>query len=140
MISRLKTTNPELAEKINAAALSDAKATVLAILVGTLTAMPEKAAKLLPESFEVQSFKVTQDQIDALDDRYFDAEEKTIQMARLHHSSLRASWQRSCFGKPPSITMDSVKQRMRRTLPQANSGRFGLKADFSRDLHQGLLA
>lgn len=76
MISRLKTTNPDLAEKINSAALSDARATVMEILVGKLTTMPERAAILLPESFEVQSYKVTQHQIDALDDRYFNAEEK----------------------------------------------------------------
>lgn len=75
-MSRLKTTNPDLAEKINSAALSDAKAKVMEILVGKLTTMPERAAKLLPESFEIQSCKVTQHQIDALDDRYFNAEEK----------------------------------------------------------------
>jgi hypothetical protein len=75
MISRLKTTNPDLAEKINSAALSDAKAIVMAILAGKLTTLPERAAKLLPESFEVQSSKVTQHQINALDDRYFNAEE-----------------------------------------------------------------
>lgn len=76
MISRLKTTNPDLAEKINSAAFSDAKATVKAILVGKLTTMPEKAAQILPEGFDVQSYKVTQHQIDALDDHYFNAEDE----------------------------------------------------------------
>lgn len=75
-MSRLKTTSPDLEEKINSAAWSDAKALVMEILVGKLTNMPERGAKLLPESFEVQSYKVTQHQIDALDDRYFNAEEE----------------------------------------------------------------
>lgn len=75
MISRLKTTNPDLAEQINTACFADAKAKVLAILVEKLTNLPDKAVQLLPKGFSIQWHDVSQDQIDALDDRYFDSEE-----------------------------------------------------------------
>jgi len=76
MISRLKTTNPDLAEQINSASLCDAKTNVMAILVEALTILPDKAVRLLPRGFETHWHNVSQDQIDVLDDRYFDLEEK----------------------------------------------------------------
>jgi len=76
MKSRLETINPDLAKEINSASLPDAKAKVMAILLGRLTTLPDRAVRLLPKNFEIQSHNVSQDQIDALDDRYFDSEEK----------------------------------------------------------------
>lgn len=76
MRSRLRTTEPELATKINSANLADAKVMVMSILLEKLSTLPEKAVRLLPDNFEIQSHSVSQDQIDALDDRYFDSEKK----------------------------------------------------------------
>jgi hypothetical protein len=76
MKSRLDTIEPSLANEINASSLSDAKAKVGRILSEKLTTLPDRAVQLLPKNFEIQSHKVSQSQIDTLDDRYFDLEEK----------------------------------------------------------------
>ncbi len=75
MISRLKTTNPDLAEQINSACFTDAKAKVTAILVEILANLPDEAVRLLPKHSLIQWHNVSQTQIEALDDRYFDSEE-----------------------------------------------------------------
>ncbi|WP_317054770.1 hypothetical protein [Roseovarius rhodophyticola] len=75
MQSRLETLDPKLAAELKSAALADAKERVISILSDELVTLPEKVVRLLPESFEIQSNSVSQEQIDALDSRYFDAEE-----------------------------------------------------------------
>lgn len=75
MISRLKSTNPDLAEQINSACFTDAKAKVMATLVEILTNLPDEAVRLLPKDFSIEWHNVLQDRIDALDDRYFYSEE-----------------------------------------------------------------
>lgn len=77
MNSRLKTTNTDLVEQVFSASLPDAKAKVMAILVEKLMILPDEAVQLLPKSSEIQQHNVSQDEIDALDDRYFDSEEKS---------------------------------------------------------------
>lgn len=76
MKSRLETIDPSLANEINASSLSDAKAKVGRILSERQTTLPDRAVPLLQRNFEIQSHNVSQGQIDALDDRYFDLEEK----------------------------------------------------------------
>ncbi|WP_139222608.1 hypothetical protein [Loktanella salsilacus] len=71
----MKTTNPDLAEQINSACFTDAKAKVMAILVEILANLPDEAVQLLPKHSLTQWHNVSQNQIDALDDRYFDSEE-----------------------------------------------------------------
>ena len=74
MNSRLETIDPSLANEINASSLSDAKAKVGRILSERQKTLPDKAVLLLPRNFKIQSHNVSQGQIDALDDRYFDLE------------------------------------------------------------------
>ncbi|WP_400086412.1 hypothetical protein [Yoonia sp. R78084] len=76
MKSRLEAIDPSLANEIKASSLSDGKAKVGMILSKGYAALPEKVVPLLPKNFEIQSYKVSQGQIDALDSRYFDLEEK----------------------------------------------------------------
>lgn len=75
MKSRLETLNPELAEQLNSSDLSEAMDKVKSMLLDRLEMLPDRAVRLLPESFEVQSYRVSQHQIDILDDCYFAAEE-----------------------------------------------------------------
>ncbi|MGJ8594957.1 hypothetical protein [Sulfitobacter sp.] len=75
MKSRLETIDPDLATEIYSASLSAAKMKVREIFSEKLTNLPDTALRLLPKNFEIQSYRVSQGEIDALDDRYFDLEE-----------------------------------------------------------------
>jgi hypothetical protein len=76
MKSRLETNDPSLAIEIQASSMSDGKGKVARILSEKLATLPEKAVPLLPKKFEILSHNVSQGQIDALDDHYFQLEEK----------------------------------------------------------------
>lgn len=75
MQSRLEILNPSLAAEIKSTDLEEAHERVMSILIERLAALPDKTLRLLPEKFHIQSSSVSKNQIDALDGRYFDAEE-----------------------------------------------------------------
>lgn len=76
MNSRLHSVKPGLAREIDSVSFSEAKEKVTVILSQTFASLPGESAKLLPNGFDALSHDVSQDQIDALDARYFELEEK----------------------------------------------------------------
>jgi len=99
MQSRLETLNLELAEKLNSMSVSAANREVMLILSEKLASLPVEVVQHLPKSFEIQSYTVSQEHVDALDDRYF-SEEKAGNLAGASASFMAArllsavmSWQ-----------------------------------------------
>lgn len=99
MKSRLETIDSGLAQEISLVSFSEAQAKVREILIQTMASMPGEAVGLLPKGFEIQSYAVSQVQIDELDESYFGFEESseversTVAFMAARFLSAVMSWQ-----------------------------------------------